>query len=523
MTQGDGLGSQESRCREYASYKDHTVADVFKDDITGKLAHRPGMEAMLTWLRAHRRDNPVVIIDDISRLARGLEAHLALRTSPSSAGGRLESPSIEFGEDSDSILVENLLASVAQHQREKNGEQTKNRMRGRVMNGYWVFRAPIGYRYEKTGGHGKLLVRDEPHASILQEALEGFASGRFASQAEVKRFLESRPEYPKELPNGEIRAQRVTDLLTRSVYTGYVEAPNWDVSLRKGHHEGLISFESFQRIQERMSKPSKAPARKDINADFPLRGFVMCDDCDKPMTSCWSKGATKHYPYYLCDTKGCASYRKSISRAKIEDGFEGILQALQPTKQLFSIARAMFADVWDMRLAQAQNDQKVVKKQLCAISKQVESLLNRIVDATNASVISAYETRIEKLEREKILLAEKADKFLPPKGRLEEFIELSLRFLANPYDIYINGGLALKKTVQRLAFAQPLRYSRETGYRTTEITLPFKVLGSFNNQKCEMVRPRRLELPRVLPHSDLNAARLPIPPRPHSHCLVAAL
>ena len=31
-----------------------------------------------------------------------------------------------------------------------------------------------------------------------------------------------------------------------------------------------------------------------------------------------------------------------------------------------------------------------------------------------------------------------------------------------------------------------------------------------------MVRPRRLELPRVLPHSDLNAARLPIPPRPHT-------
>ena len=31
----------------------------------------------------------------------------------------------------------------------------------------------------------------------------------------------------------------------------------------------------------------------------------------------------------------------------------------------------------------------------------------------------------------------------------------------------------------------------------------------------KMVRSRRLELPRVLPHSDLNAARLPIPPRPH--------
>src|SRR6266446_8438242 len=31
-----------------------------------------------------------------------------------------------------------------------------------------------------------------------------------------------------------------------------------------------------------------------------------------------------------------------------------------------------------------------------------------------------------------------------------------------------------------------------------------------------MVRSRRLELPRSFPHSDLNAARLPIPPRPHA-------
>ncbi len=36
------------------------------------------------------------------------------------------------------------------------------------------------------------------------------------------------------------------------------------------------------------------------------------------------------------------------------------------------------------------------------------------------------------------------------------------------------------------------------------------------------MRPRRLELPRACAHSDLNAARLPIPPRPHSLCKVEA-
>ena len=146
------------------------------------------------------------------RLARGLEAHLKLRTAIADAGGRLESPSIEFGEDSDSLLVENLLASVSQHQRQKNAEQTVNRMRARVMNGYWCFQPPIGYKYERSSRFSKVLVRDEPFASIIQEALEGFASGRFETQAEVKRFLESQPAFPKDLPNNEIRAQRITDI-----------------------------------------------------------------------------------------------------------------------------------------------------------------------------------------------------------------------------------------------------------------------------------------------------------------------
>jgi len=41
-----------------------------------------------------------------------------------------------------------------------------------------------------------MLVRDELLAAIIQEALEGYASGRFQLQVEVKRFLESHPEYP---------------------------------------------------------------------------------------------------------------------------------------------------------------------------------------------------------------------------------------------------------------------------------------------------------------------------------------
>ena len=100
-TQGSGLASQETRCREYARYRNYEIAQVFTDDMSGSLTTRPGMLAMLSFLRSQKREQHAVIVDDISRLARGLEAHLQLRAAISTAGGVLESPSIEFGEDSD--------------------------------------------------------------------------------------------------------------------------------------------------------------------------------------------------------------------------------------------------------------------------------------------------------------------------------------------------------------------------------------------------------------------------------------
>jgi hypothetical protein len=78
----------------------------------------------------------------------------------------------------------------------------------------------------------------------------------------VKRFLEGHPDYPGDLPNGEIRNQRIAEILTRPIYAGYVEAQKWDVSLRKGHHEGLIDLATFEKNQERLRSGGYAPARK---------------------------------------------------------------------------------------------------------------------------------------------------------------------------------------------------------------------------------------------------------------------
>lgn len=55
---GDGLGSQETRCREFARYKGYDVVQVFTDDLTGQSANRPGFTAMLSYLKSNRKKSP---------------------------------------------------------------------------------------------------------------------------------------------------------------------------------------------------------------------------------------------------------------------------------------------------------------------------------------------------------------------------------------------------------------------------------------------------------------------------------
>lgn len=454
LKRGDGLASQETRCRAYAEFKTYNIVKTFTDDLTGKRKDRAGVQNLLAFLKRDPKKQYVVIIDDVTRFARRVPVHFELRDEIQQAGGILESPSMVFRDDADGEFQEYILASAAQHQSRKNAEQTRHRMEARCRNGYWPFCSPIGYKHITIKGQrGKVLVRDEPIASIIQEGLEGFASGRFDTQAEVKRFLESHPAFPRDLPNGEIRFQRVTNILERVIYSGYVEAPKWGITIREGHHEGLITLATHQKIQDRIDGSKKAPARKDLNADFPLRGFVVCGDCEKPLTACWSTSKSgKRHPYYLCHNRQCASKRKSIPRDTIEGEFETILRELKPSENLFRLAKIAFKSAWDQRYDQLQSINSALRSDIAKFEKQIELLVDRIVESESSTAITAYEKRIAKLEKSKQLAAEKLAVGFESKRPFNEMFEHALQFLANPWKLWVSDRLEDKRTVLKLSF-----------------------------------------------------------------------
>ena len=199
-----------------------------------------------------------------------------------------------------------------------------------------------------------------------------------------------------------------------------------------------------------------------------------------PLRSSWPKGQTKSYPYYLCQTPACPQYAKSIPRAKLEGDIGDLIRTLQPTPGLLSVARAMFAAAWEQRRNQALEVARSGQRRIVEVDKQVETLLSRILEASNTTVIRSYEAKVAELERQKLVLSEQMNKQADQPGKFAESLELALAFLASPWKLWDTGQISLRRTVLKLAFADRIKYTRNEGPRTPEISLPFKALAGFS-------------------------------------------
>lgn len=350
-----------------------------------------------------------------------------------------------------------------------------------MQSGYWIQNPPIGYRYQIEKPHGKLLFSVEPLASVIREGFEGYAMVRFQSQAEVKRFFEGFPEFPRNKA-GIVTQQRVTDILRQPLYTGYICSENYGLSWLKGHHKALISVKTFEKVQARRDGVAKTPKRKNAGDDFALRGFVSCAGCGVPLRSSWSKDRSQTYACYLCQTKACDRYGKSIARDKVEDDVGALVKTLQPTQQLIGLTKAMFRNAWTQRVEQALDAIRSGHRQIKDVEKQIETLLSRIIDSTNATVISTYEDKITELERRKIILGEQLASQAEPNANYEEKLEPVFTFLANSWKIWKKGHVVPRRTVLKLAFEGWIQYDRNKVARTRKIAFPFKMLRGTSGQ-----------------------------------------
>lgn len=319
---GHGLDGQEARCRAYAEEHGYVVEKVFRDEaISGGVEDRPAFYKLVAYLEA-RKGGYVVIYDDLTRLARDVGISRALKLAILGAGCKPACVNFEYEDSPENHYFETIVVATGEYERLKNRERVISRQHARLQSGYWVFAPPKGYRFEKTAVHGKLLVPDEPNATLNRQAFGKFATGEIMTLTDARDFLDVgglRNRSGKPMSPTVEEAKRI---LTKPIYAGYIAYKPWKIGEVVGHHEALIDRETLDEVQRRLAGRARAPTRSDLAKDFPLRSSVLCGDCGTRLTGSWSTGRTKRYPCYRCtNTKGCSSKKKSIPKRRLENDF----------------------------------------------------------------------------------------------------------------------------------------------------------------------------------------------------------
>jgi site-specific DNA recombinase len=480
LREGDGLRGQERRCREYAQSKGYEVLRVFHEEgLTGSLLDRLAMDELLAFLKA-RGQETVVVIEDLKRFARDVSVHFSLKLALDACGGRLESPLFRFEDTPEGRFIETIVAAQAELERNQNRRQVRSRMLSRLEAGYWVFAPPPGYRYIRDPIHKQVLVPDD-RAELVREAMEGFAAGRFTGQADVVRFLLRSGFFG---PGDRITSRHqnvVGRMLRQALYAGMVGYAPWRVTPREGHHLALITWETHRRILARLNTSQRPYSRREkVRADFVLRGLVSCASCGHPLTGSWSRGERQRYAYYHCHSRACAEYGKTVPKSTLEEAFCRVLMSLETPEVVMTMMEVLVTDHSRLRLVRQEAERSEAAQVLKKMEEEINVLAERIAATERASVASALEHRIEKLEGERIALSRRlapaAEGDLAQAAQSAGTAFLAVRgVLKSPYQSWELGDTVRRHLIGRLVFDTLPAYDRKGGFGTVNLSLPYRV------------------------------------------------
>ncbi len=480
IQEGTGLETQEKLCREKAEELGFTILKVFSDaGISGKnVKDRPNMLKLLDFLKKSKK-TITIFTYHIDRLGRNTENNLEIINTARKYGheiyvyknGLLENTPVGY-------FMTTVQSAVSQLERESNAENSQNRMRIIVLQGYWIFREPIGYKFckSKKSAKHRWLLRKEPEATIIQQALEKFATAELQTQTDVANFLQTNFELL------DIKKQNWFDLtkriLTEEKYSGYFEYKPWGAPYQKGKIEALITPETFKRIQQRLKGKERVKHTIYNKNDerFPLRGLIVCPYCGKPITGSLTKGGT--FPYYQCQNRHCSGKRLvNVKPSLLHADFESLLKNITPSDDFIDTAKTQALTIYQACYDNIKNDNKLKEFRIKQIDKEIANCLEKYKNTSNSIFIQKLEEQVNELESEKQHIKAKLDNStnieIMPFDEAFTYVE---GFIKNPLKLWQQSDIFMKRQIYKLTFEEKLSYDKQNKFSEPKLSPIFKIM-----------------------------------------------
>ena len=485
--EGTGLETQEKLCREEAEQLGYTVLKVFSDGgISGKnIKNRPGMLDLLTFLK-RTKEHITIFTYHIDRLGRDTANNIEIIKTAQQHGHAIYIYRTGFIEDTPTgHFMTTVQSAASQLEREHNKERTKQLSRGHVFEGCWIFREPIGYKFCKYKKSVKYrwLLRNEPEATIIQQALEKFAAAELQTQTDVANFLKTN------LGLFDIKRKNWFDLakriLTEEKYSGYFEYKRWGSQYQKGKIEALITPETFKTIQQRLKGKErvKHTIYNKNDEKFPLRGLIVCPYCGKPITGSLTKGGT--FPYYQCQSRQCSNKRLvNVTPKLLHADFESLLKNITPSDDFIDIAKTQALTIYQACYDNIKNDNKLKEFRLKQIDKEIANCFEKYKNTSNSIFIQKLEEQVNELESEKQHIKAELDnstniEIMP----FEEAFAYVEEFIKNPLKLWQQSDIFMKRQIYKLTFEEKLSYDKQNKFSEPKLSPIFKIIHNVKFDK----------------------------------------
>ncbi|HEX2223282.1 MAG TPA: recombinase family protein [Thermoanaerobaculia bacterium] len=253
-----------------------------------------------------------------------------------------------------------------------------------------------------------------------------------------------------------VRLQEFRPMLRNPFYQGIVRSTEWGIET-KGEHEPLVEPTTWAQVQLQLSGRPAAPGmlqRNKEHPDFPLRGFVRCATCGRPLTASLSRGKMgRRYGYYRCWEKDCGAIQ--IRAERLKEIFGTLLRQVQLAPGMARLVEAALLDLWEELRKDAVQSAAAVKRRITELEQHKKRLVRAYI----------YDQAIDRATYDEELAGlEEAMTFTHLELRdavLEDFdMEASLGYaravITKTYQLWESSNPDQKRRLQKLIFPQGL-------------------------------------------------------------------
>lgn len=186
--EGSSLEAQEVRVYECATYLDAEIVKFWSLDTSsrkGKNIARKDLNEMFEYCKTHKKVK-YIIVDEADRFMRSMKEAYWWKVQLETIGVNLayaSMPEITHEEDPMSVMREMMAFFQAEASNHERITKAKSKMQSKIDQGLYPGVPHYGY---KKSEKRSLHIPDEPKFSLLKEAMEGIASGKFTLQESLK-------------------------------------------------------------------------------------------------------------------------------------------------------------------------------------------------------------------------------------------------------------------------------------------------------------------------------------------------